>query len=59
MKFGTYRLIVLDPQQLSFEKMASSVFHSTNLTTNGSRQFFWWLSETPVPGHEVSEGIDR
>ena len=32
---------------------------STNLTAAGSRRFFWWLSETVVPGHEVSEGIDR
>ena len=31
LSFGTYRTIVLDPQQPSFEKMAASVFHSTNL----------------------------
>ena len=40
LSFGTYRTIVLDPQQPSFEKMAASVFHSTNLTAEGSRQFF-------------------
>ena len=31
LSFGTYRTIVLDPQQPSFKKMAASVFHSTNL----------------------------
>ena len=38
--FGTSRTIVLDPQQPPFEKMAASVFHSTNLTADGSRLFF-------------------
>ena len=32
---------VLRPQQPSFEKVAALVFHSTNLTTDGNRLFFW------------------
>ena len=40
LSFGTYRTIVLDPQQPSFETMAASVFHSTILTADRSRLFF-------------------
>ena len=40
LSFGTYRTIVLEPQQLSIEKMAASVSHSTNLTADVSRLFF-------------------
>ena len=40
LSFGTYRTIVLDPQQPPFEKMAASVFHSTNVTADGIRLFF-------------------
>ena len=40
LSFGTYRTIVLEPQQLSFEKMAASVSHSTNLTADVSTLFF-------------------
>ena len=40
LRFGTYRTIVLGPKQPSFEKKTPLVFHSTNLTTNGSRVFF-------------------
>ena len=39
LRFGTYRTIVLGPQQPSIEKIASLVFHSTNLTTDGSTLF--------------------
>ena len=38
--FGSYRTIVLGPQQPSIEKIATLVFHSTNLTTDVSRLFF-------------------
>ena len=38
--FGTYRTIVLGNQQPSIEKIAPLVFHSTTLTTDGSRLFF-------------------
>ena len=40
LRFGTYRTIVLGPQQPSIEKIASLVFHSTNLTTDENRMFF-------------------
>ena len=57
LRFGTYRTIVLDPQQPSFEKMAASVFHSTNLTAEGSRQFSGSFQPTVVPGHAVPVAI--
>ena len=38
--FGTYRTIVLDPQESSFEKLAALRFPSTNLATDGCRLFF-------------------
>ena len=40
LKFGTYRTKDLGPQESSTEKMAASLFHSTNLTADGSRMFF-------------------
>ena len=46
LSFGSYRTIVLGPQQPSIEKIATLVFHSTNMTTDGSRLFFWYLSQT-------------
>ena len=57
LSFGTYRTIVLDPQQPSFEKMAASVFHSTNLTAEGSRQFSGSFQQTVVPGRAVPVAI--
>ena len=57
LSFGTYRTIVLDPQQPSFQKMAASVFHSTNLTADGSRQFSGICSQNIVPGHAVPVAI--
>ena len=54
LSFGTYRTMVLDPQQPSFEKMAASVFHSTNLTADGSRLFFG----KKLPGHAVPVAIE-
>ena len=44
LRFGSYRTIVLGPKQPSFEKIAALLFHSTNLTTDGSRLFMWYLS---------------
>ena len=57
IKFGGYWTIVLGSKQPSFEKIAALVFHSINLTTDGSRLFlvvvrnkfhrdkkFWYLS---------------
>ena len=40
LRCGVYRTIVLGPQQPSIEKIAHLVYHSTNLTTDGSRLFF-------------------
>ena len=40
-RFGTFRTIVLGRQESSIEKMAALMFPSTNLTTDGSRLFFW------------------
>ena len=41
LRFGSYRTIVLSPKQPSFEKIVALVFHSTNLTIDGSRLLFW------------------
>ena len=40
LTFGTYWTIVLGHQQPSIEKIAPLVFHSTYLTTDGSKLFF-------------------
>ena len=57
LSFGTYRTIVLDPQNPSFEEMAASVFHPTNLTADGSRQFSGSFQQTVVSGHTVPVAI--
>ena len=60
LRFGTYRTIVLGPKQPSFEKNTPLVFHSTNLTTDGSRLFFSISCPQNVsPGHKVSVAIKQ
>ena len=60
LSFGTYRTIVLGRQQPTFEKDAPLVFHSTNLTTVGSRLFLSSSCRKKVfPGHEFSVAIER
>ena len=50
LSFGIYRTIVLRPKQPSFEKNTPLVFHSTNLTTDGSRLFFLVVVRKFFPG---------
>ena len=59
LKLDSYRTTVLSPKQPSFEKIADLVFHSTKLTTDGSRFFACICRQNVVPGHEVSVAIDR
>ena len=59
LSFGTYRTMVLDPQQPSFEEMAASVFHSTNLTADRSRLFFLVVvGKKNLPGPAVPVAIE-
>ena len=48
--FGSYRTIVLGPQQPSTQEIAHLVFHSTNVTTDGSRLFFQEIVRKQFPG---------
>ena len=59
LRFGSYRTKVLGPQQPSLEKIAASVFHSTNLTADGSRLFSGSCRQKVVPVCEFSEAIER
>ena len=58
LRFGTYRRIVLGPQEYSIEKMAGLVFPSTNLATGGSRLFFLLLSAKSFTWNEVLVAIE-
>ena len=49
LSFGSYRAIVLGPQQPLIEKIAPLVVHSTNLTTDVSRLFFLVVLYKPFP----------
>ena len=51
LRFGTYRTIVLGPQQPSIEKIVPLVFHSTILTTDGSRLLFLVVVRKRLPGN--------
>ena len=59
LRFGTYQTILLDPQQLSIKKIAPLLFHSTSLTTDGSRLFSSSCPRKISPGDEVSIAIKQ
>ena len=59
LRFASYRTIVLGSEQPSLEKVAPLVFHSTNLTTDGSRLFSGSCLQKVSPGHQFSVAIER
>ena len=58
LRFGTYRTVVLGLQLPLLEKIAALVFHSTNLTADGTRLISGSCRQK-IPLHEVSEAIEK